>query len=63
MDFDMLISATGSHMSLLPEVRKMTPLGRWELVSQFPEECWLLCNFQKSSYSLKLNSFLDSYEP
>ena len=29
----------------------MKPLGTWELVLQVPEECWLLSNCQKSSYS------------
>jgi len=29
----------GSFMSLLPEVREMTPFGRWEQVSTVPEEC------------------------
>ena len=31
-----------SHESLLPEVRKMTPFNRWEMISQVPEDCWLL---------------------
>lgn len=30
MDFDILIGATGSHVSLPLEVRKMTPPGRRE---------------------------------
>lgn len=32
MDFDILIGARGSHVSLLLEVRKMTPPGRREPV-------------------------------
>lgn len=28
--------------ALLPEVRKMTPFSRWELVAQVPEDFWLL---------------------
>jgi len=34
MSSDMLIGATGSHRSLLPEVREMYPFGREEPVSQ-----------------------------
>lgn len=30
--FDMLIGSPGGHMSLLSEVREMTPFGRWEPV-------------------------------
>lgn len=30
---------SGSSMSLLPEVRKTVPFGRWGPVSQVPEEC------------------------
>lgn len=36
--FDIVIGAIGSHLFLLPEVREMT-FGRWEPVSQVPEEC------------------------
>lgn len=39
---------TGSSMSLLPEVRKNLPFGRWGPVSQVPEEFWLLSNHQQS---------------
>lgn len=49
--FDMLVGATGTHISLLPEVREMSPFGRWEMVLQVPEEFWLLSNHQKSSCS------------
>lgn len=42
-------------MSLLPEVRKMAPLGSWEQAS---EGRWLLSNHQKPSYSM--SSFLDT---
>jgi hypothetical protein len=37
MGFDVLIGTTGKHMSLLPVAREMT-FGRWEPVSQVPEE-------------------------
>jgi hypothetical protein len=50
MGFDMLIGPTGGHMSLLPEMRKMTSFSRWEAVLQVPEECYLLSNLQKSSH-------------
>ena len=36
MLFEMLIGTTGSHVSLLLEVREMTPFGKPEPV---PEEC------------------------
>lgn len=52
MNFGMLIDATGGRMSLLSEVREMTPLGRQESVSQVLDEYWLVSNHQKSSYSL-----------
>lgn len=49
MGFDILLSATGicqleSHMSPLPEVRELTPLGGGgqKPASQVPEEGWLL---------------------
>ena len=42
MCFDMLIGTIASHMSLLPEVREMTPFGRPDLVLQVSEECWFL---------------------
>jgi hypothetical protein len=29
MCFDMLIGTIANHISLLPEVREMTPFGRW----------------------------------
>lgn len=45
---DMLTGTTGGQMSLLPEVKEMTPFGRWEPVSQIPEKCWLLSKCQKS---------------
>jgi hypothetical protein len=51
MCFDMLVDTTGSHMFLLPEIKKMTPFGRQELVLQVPKECWLLANCQKYPYS------------
>jgi hypothetical protein len=51
MSFEMLIGATGSHMSLLPEVRGMTSFGRWEPASEVLEKCWLLSSHQKFSYS------------
>lgn len=41
----------GIHMSSLPEVRELTPFGRWELLSQAPKECWPLSNHKNSSYS------------
>lgn len=47
--FDVLIGVTGNQMSLLPYIREMTPVGRWEPVSQVPKECWLFPNFQKHS--------------
>lgn len=50
MDFEMLAGDTVNSFST--EVREMTPLARWELVSKVPDECWLLSNHQKSSYSL-----------
>jgi hypothetical protein len=31
-------------MSLLLEVKKMTPFGRWELRKEIPKEGWLLSN-------------------
>lgn len=37
-------------MSLLPEVREMTPLGR-EAVSQIPEKCCLFPSNHQKSYS------------
>ena len=36
-----LIGATDSQVFHLPEVRKMSPFGRWEPVLQVPEECCL----------------------
>lgn len=33
-------------MFLLPEVKKMIPVGTWEPVLQVPEECWLLSKCQ-----------------
>lgn len=41
--FGVLIGTTGSHISPLPEVREMT-FGRWAMVSQVPEEFWILDN-------------------
>jgi hypothetical protein len=41
MASDMLEGATGSHMSLWPEGKEMTPFGRWELVSQAAEEAFI----------------------
>lgn len=35
IDYDMLAS-TPLH---LPEVSKITPFGKWETVSEVPEEC------------------------
>lgn len=50
MRFGLLIGATGSHSSLLSEVREMTPFGsRQEPASQVPKKCWLLSNHQKVS--------------
>jgi hypothetical protein len=37
MDFD-TVEATGSHVSLLPEVRKMIPFGKGELALHVPEK-------------------------
>jgi hypothetical protein len=37
--------------SYVPEVREIIAFGRWELVLQVPEECWLLPYCQKSSCS------------
>ena len=51
MRSDMLEGATGSHMSLLPEGREVTPFGIWKPALQVPKKCWLLSNHQKSSYS------------
>lgn len=47
----MLIGTTGSHMSLLLEVRERAPFGRWVLVSQLTGERWLLSDGFKPSYS------------
>jgi hypothetical protein len=44
MDFHMPIGSTDKHMSLQPEVMKMTPCRRCRRVSQVPEGCWLLSN-------------------
>lgn len=44
-------------MFLQPEVRGKSPLGRWELASQVPEECQLLANCQTSES--RLSSLLD----
>ena len=49
MSFGKLVSTTGSHRFLLPEVRKMTLFGRWEPVAQVPEECWLFSEHKKPS--------------
>lgn len=38
-------------MFLLPEVKKMIPVGTWEPVLRVPEECWLLSKYQQSTYS------------
>lgn len=50
MSFEMLTGTTGSHMSLLLEVREMVPFNKWKLVSQVPKEHWLLSNHRVSSY-------------
>lgn len=43
MGFDVLTGTTDSLcLPLLPEAREMTSFGRWELVSQVPEECFYL---------------------
>lgn len=42
---------TVSHVSLPPEVREMTLFGRGEPASPAPEECWLLLNHLKPSYT------------
>lgn len=44
MILDVSIGTADSHMSLLPEVRRMAPFGRGESASSVPEECWLLYN-------------------
>lgn len=46
--FGKLVGVTGSHRSLLPEGREMTPFVRWEPVSRVPVECWLLSNFRNT---------------
>lgn len=51
MSFQVLIGTIDSPLLLLSEVMEMTLLGRWEPVSQGPEECRLLSNCQKSSYN------------
>lgn len=35
MDFDMLLGATGSHMALLPGIRKMTSCGGGDWIHKF----------------------------
>lgn len=52
MSFDVLMVTTGSHVSHLPEVREMTPFGKWESVSHISKECWLLSNCQQCPCSL-----------
>lgn len=44
MSFDMKprFVSMESHMFLLPERREMTPFGRWEMVVEVTEGCWLL---------------------
>lgn len=49
MSFDMVIVTTGSHMFLLPEIRRMTSFDRGEAASQVPEDCWLLSDGLKSA--------------
>ena len=44
MCFDVLLGATGSHVSLLPGVREMTSCGGGEL-DKVSEECWLLSDY------------------
>lgn len=42
------IRSHGQPIPLLLEGRKMTPVSRWKLSSQVPEECWLPSNCQNS---------------
>lgn len=35
MGFEILTGATGNHVSLLPDIREIIPVGRWQLVSKF----------------------------
>lgn len=51
MGFDMLTDSTGSHLFIWPVIREKLPFGRGEPVSQPLEECWLLSDHLKSSYS------------
>lgn len=54
----MLRKPGGQHRLLHADTGAMCPVARgkrtsgtWELVSQAPEECWLLSNDQKSFYN------------
>lgn len=51
-----LIGATSSLMSLLPEGSEMTLFGKWGLVSQVPEKFWHFSNARNPIVPLELIS-------
>lgn len=62
MHFGLLIGTTGSHLSLLSEIKKWLLLVE-EPAFQVLKECWLLSNHQRSSYSLGFAHFWTSGLP